>query len=512
MSDSFILTNCKDTSILPYHLTRFYPDHCVKSHAFGDFHIGIRRCDETVDIQYENDFITIGTITNLASLKKILLNFYSHSLLFNQAKTVSLLFRHFGESAINLLEGSFVIIQIVSENEIVVYVDPMASIPVYYCIDKNKRLWLTSEIKSLFGIAEIDFTLKSLSSLYNGKVLINPLASPFEKISKLWGKCQLTIIINANQYEFKTSSQQSFHAENELDFSEQFAETILDQLLNESVSDVISPDEMVAVPLSGGVDSSLISVLAKKLTSNLHTVCVGTEWGNEFHFAKKVSDHIGSTHHEILLPAKEFEKALVHTIFYNELFDPVSIEIQLPFYSLFKFIKQFTNKVITGYGADMLFAGHYQTDADLSILNRSLYESLLKIQSRGDYAPFAASANGVMAYHPFCSAKLLMFGMNLKPDLKIRSNKIKYILRELAFKLNYLPAEICYREKIAIEVAASLNIYFSDYLCLTGNAYEKKNIFTYDIYKDLFQNQISPEQITVQTYREKFFSRIAEIA
>ena len=62
----------------------------------------------------------------------------------------------------------------------------------------------------------------------------------------------------------------------------------------------------LGVFLSGGIDSSLITALLKKISpSNIKTFSIGFSESTDLKYARKVAEHIGSDHHEIILSYEE---------------------------------------------------------------------------------------------------------------------------------------------------------------------------------------------------------------
>ena len=129
-------------------------------------------------------------------------------------------------------------------------------------------------------------------------------------------------------------------------------------LLMNSVEQQLNSDVDVGCFLSGGVDSSLIAVLASKVYhKKLKTFSVGFEEDkySELYYAKTVANKIGSDHHEIIVNPKSLSSVNNLILEYGEPFSDVS---QIPSYFISKFASQHVKVCLGGDGADELFGGY----------------------------------------------------------------------------------------------------------------------------------------------------------
>lgn len=150
--------------------------------------------------------------------------------------------------------------------------------------------------------------------------------------------------------------------------------------LEELLFDAVRLRMVADVPLgafnSGGLDSSLVTAMAAKLKGEpLRTFSVGfreREW-DETPYARKLSRHVGSIHEELLAEPKVFADEVAKTIWHLDqpVTHPNSILIRL----LAGFAKQRVTVVLTGEGADELFAGYPRYRLPL-VLERSRPASL----------------------------------------------------------------------------------------------------------------------------------------
>ncbi|MCE1787631.1 asparagine synthase C-terminal domain-containing protein, partial [Enterobacter hormaechei] len=90
---------------------------------------------------------------------------------------------------------------------------------------------------------------------------------------------------------------------------------IIDSDLRNSISRLSKNNETIGVPLSGGLDSSLVTALASKYFDKVKTWSIGTELSNEFEFSKIVSDYLGTEHEVKILSEDEVISGVVKAIY-----------------------------------------------------------------------------------------------------------------------------------------------------------------------------------------------------
>jgi len=133
----------------------------------------------------------------------------------------------------------------------------------------------------------------------------------------------------------------------------------LRSLLEDSVRLRMIADVPLGTFNSGGLDSSLVSSLATRIADNpLHTFTIGfrEEKYDERSFARRVAEYIGSVHEEVIGDGSTFADELPKTLWHHDepLNHPNSVFIRL----LSEFAKKKVTVVLTGEGADELFAGY----------------------------------------------------------------------------------------------------------------------------------------------------------
>jgi asparagine synthase (glutamine-hydrolysing) len=130
-------------------------------------------------------------------------------------------------------------------------------------------------------------------------------------------------------------------------------------LLDESVSLRLMSDVPVGAFCSGGIDSGLTTAYATE--HGLHgidTFSVGFREADfdETRYAKLVSDRYETRHHELTINNQTFSESLPKIIWYND--EPLNHANSVPIHHIARLARQFVTVVLTGEGADELFAGY----------------------------------------------------------------------------------------------------------------------------------------------------------
>ncbi|MBW1668226.1 MAG: asparagine synthase B [Deltaproteobacteria bacterium] len=226
------------------------------------------------------------------------------------------------------------------------------------------------------------------------------------------------------------------------------------QKLRETLEQAVTKRLMSDVPLgaflSGGLDSSIIAALARKHMDKLHTFSVGVKGSNDLEAARLVSRKLDTIHHEYVLDADEVKAKLPEIIYYLESFDQDLVRSAIPCYFTSRLAANHVKVILTGEGADELFAGYtyYKAIPGLDSLHLELRRSVASLHNlnlqRVDRMTMAHSIEGRV---PFLDLQMILLGQLIPTELKLfRPSMLeKWILRK-AFE-DLLPADIIWREK-----------------------------------------------------------------
>tara|TARA_B100001564_G_scaffold77637_1_gene62124 strand:- start:2637 stop:4301 length:1665 start_codon:yes stop_codon:yes gene_type:complete len=345
------------------------------------------------------------------------------------------LFKEMGSDFINHLNGIFAFALYNNKtNNYLIARDHMGIIPLYMGWDKDGTFYVASELKSLEGICgKIDL-------FPPGHYLTNSDKEPVKWYAREWSK-----------YEKIKNNQTSIED--------------LHDALSDAVHRQLMSDVPYGVLLSGGLDSSITSALAKKFSSKriesndkknawwpqLHSFSVGLEGSPDLKAAKLVADHIGTIHHEVKFTIQEGLDAIREVIYHLETYDVTTIRASTPMFLMARAIKSLGIKmVLSGEGADELFGGYLYFHKAPS--PRDFHdETVRKLNKLHQYdclrANKSLAAWGIEGRVPFLDKEFIDVAMRLNPkDKMITPERMeKWVLRK-AFE-SYLPESIVWRQK-----------------------------------------------------------------
>jgi asparagine synthase (glutamine-hydrolysing) len=205
--------------------------------------------------------------------------------------------------------------------------------------------------------------------------------------------------------------------------------------------------------LSGGLDSSIIAAIAKQHMDELHTFSVGIEGSRDLEAARLVSRHIGSVHHEYIFTPEEVMEKLPEMIYHLESFDQDLVRSAIPCYFCSRLAAQHVKVILTGEGADELFAGYtyYKDIDDPTELHDELRRSVESLHNVNlQRVDRLTMAHGLEGRVPFLDLDMIEMAQTIPPELKLQTDPKgkpveKWILRKACEDL--LPPEIVWRNK-----------------------------------------------------------------
>jgi asparagine synthase (glutamine-hydrolysing) len=353
----------------------------------------------------------------------------------SDCEVILALYQKKGVDFLNDLNGIFAFaLYDSSVDKYIIARDHMGVIPLYMGWDKDNTFYVSSELKSLEGVCN--------------KIELFP---PGHYLDSIDGK--LTKWYGPNWTSFDSVKD---------------SETKI-KLIHDSLSAAVKRQLMSDVPygvlLSGGLDSSITSALAKKYASKriesndqqdawwpqLHSFSVGLEGAPDLKAAKIVADHIGTVHHEINFTVQEGVDAIRDVIYHLETYDVTTVRASTPMYLMARAIKSLGIKmVLSGEGADELFGGYlyFHKAPNAKEFHEETVRKLDKLHQYDCLrANKSLAAWGIEGRVPFLDKEFIDVAMEINPEDKmIKNGRIeKWVLRE-AFK-DYLPETVLWRQK-----------------------------------------------------------------
>ncbi|MGA3087819.1 MAG: asparagine synthase (glutamine-hydrolyzing) [Terriglobales bacterium] len=299
-----------------------------------------------------------GEIYNHLALRERLVAAGHHYSTHSDTETVVHLFEEYGEDCVQHLRGMFAF-AIWNRNTKTLFVarDRLGIKPLYYKLTPQ-RLLFGSEIKALLahGGDRPEFNRAALPE-YLAFGYLSGEESFYRGIRKLLPGHTMTIGLEGRadirQYWDLDLSQVHDSPDPE-SYVQSYRE-----LLEGAVNSHLMSDVPLGVFLSGGVDSSAVAALMTKLRREpLQTFSVGyaEQAFSELPFARAVSDHIHSQHHEVLVSEQDFFAALPHLIWHED--EPIVWPSSISLYFVARLARERVTVVLTGEGADETLAGY----------------------------------------------------------------------------------------------------------------------------------------------------------
>ena len=200
-------------------------------------------------------------------------------------------------------------------------------------------------------------------------------------------------------------------------------------VLEEAVSKWMVADVEVGSFLSGGLDSSIIAALAARSLARqpgqpqLKTFSVGLPGSPDLLAARRVADHIGSEHYHLEFSAADLAAALPQVIYHLESADVDLVRSAIPTHFATTVARRHVKAVLTGEGADELFAG-YAYHHDYADRPRALADELTRsLRSMHNInlqrVDRITMAQGLEARTPFLDRDLIDFAQTIPASVKM---------------------------------------------------------------------------------------------
>jgi len=212
-------------------------------------------------------------------------------------------------------------------------------------------------------------------------------------------------------------------------------------------------DVPVGVFLSGGLDSSLVAAIAapwcERIGTRLQTFAVGTPDSPDLAAARRVAEHLDTDHHEFTYTAENALAALPDVVRAIESFDPGLVRSAVPNFMLARATAEHVKVVLTGEGADELFAGYaYMADIAPDELHAELERTVESLHNLNlQRCDRVTMAHGLEARVPFLDLEVIRWALSLPAAEKLTtSDRLEKALLREAFT-GWLPEDLLWRVK-----------------------------------------------------------------
>lgn len=353
----------------------------------------------------------------------------------SDCEVILALYQEKGHDFVDDMNGIFgFAIYDVEKDEYFIARDHMGIIPLYMGWDKDGTFYVASELKALESVCT--------------KIELFP---PGHYMSSSDGKLVKWYKRDWNEYEAVKENETSI--------------TEVRQALEDAVHRQLMSDVPYGVLLSGGLDSSVTSAIAKKYSERrietddkekawwpqLHSFSVGLDGSPDLVAAKKVADYIGTIHHEIKFTIQEGLDAIKDVIYNIETYDITTIRSSTPMYLMARVIKSMGIKmVLSGEGADEIFGGYlyFHKAPNAREFHKETVRKLDKLHMYDCLrANKSLMAWGIEGRVPFLDKEFIDVAMRINPkDKMINGERMeKWVIRK-AFE-DMLPESVAWRQK-----------------------------------------------------------------
>ena len=344
---------------------------------------------------------------------------------------------HGGTKAVSRLDGMYAFIMGDGE-KLIVARDPIGIKPLYVG-RRGDALCFASEIKALLHVAE-DIQEFPPGHVFDSELGLRP---------------HYTLPPTVNDLEQAEAAQAAIR-----------------ETLTKAVQKRLRSDVPLGVFLSGGLDSSIIAAIASESIDGLKSFAVGLPGSPDLEAARQVAAHLGTDHFEYELNADEVMRDLPHILYHLESFDLDLVRSAVPCYYAARLAAEHVKVVLTGDGADELFAGYtyHKSYQNLDALQAELRRSVLGMHDINlQRVDRMTMAHGLEARVPFLDREMLDLAFRIPANLKLPpdSGIEKWILRK-TFE-DVLPSDIVWRDKAQFDQGSGIAELLESVLATTAN-------------------------------------------
>lgn len=357
----------------------------------------------------------------------------------SDCEVILALYEKYGKNFLDRLNGIFAFVLYDSiTGEYIVGRDHVGVIPLYMGYDSDGTVYVASELKALEGQCE--------------------RYEPFQPGHYFTGKDgKMERWYQRDWFDYDTVR---WSASDRSEAVGKIRESLMAAVKRQLMSDV-----PYGVLLSGGLDSSVVSAIAKMYAARrvetndkkeawwprLHSFAVGLQGSPDLAKAREMAEYIGTVHHEVNYTIQEGLDAIRDVIYYIETYDVTTVRASTPMYLLARVIRSMGIKmVLSGEGADEIFGGYLYFHKAPSA--RAFHEETVRKLSKLHMYDCLRANKSLMAWGvegrvPFLDKEFMDVSMRIDPALKMCPGITieKGVVRE-AFA-DILPESVARRQK-----------------------------------------------------------------
>lgn len=453
-----------------------------------------------------HSYALLGSIANHEELRRMLAMFDSAALTASHAALAVHLIDRFGMTGLSFIDGAFVLFRNDPEsNTITAVADVLGQYPLYVTAGRDPWIAPNPRLAALKPGFQPDF--HDVAEILRDVPRADDYV-PIKNIIRVKPGTALQIMHDGQGHAHAASTTfHVLHCKESRAVDVEMGIRALEELLIPAIRNAFEWDGRAYVPLSGGIDSSIVAAFGMRFNM-LNTIALGTQRSNEYAPSKLVADHIGSSHSEIEISTDDILSGLFDSIYYNGIFDGYAAEVQASLFALMARLKGKADMIVTGYGADLLLGGTMIPGNLPEIgVNQDLWAQVYRTRWSGEFSPVGANMMGMQIRHPFWTPRFLGYCLNLPESLKVSDKEVKIVLRTFAERQQILPEQTVWRKKIAIHHGSSVEDILSETLGIEMNP-RVKELFAYTLYRDAVTGGITPKTFNPEQVLARFRSEV----
>ena len=325
-----------------------------------------------------------GEIYNAQELKNTLSqkNYTAHS----DLEMVLKLYECFGVEAFKMLDGAFVFsIYDKVLGKVFIVRDFFGDKPLHYQSTEKGIVW-ASRLGSILSVLDKKPEIsKQGLNLYFQLTYIPAPFTIYEGIKKLEPNHFIEYHIDSNSFEIHKIHTEKIEKQ---DISFDDARDNVRRLVEESVASRSISEASFGAFLSGGVDSSIVSLcLSRCYDEKINTFSIGFDKKSfdETEKSRLVAKLIGSNHNEFIVSEKDLAKDLDKILLSFD--EPFADSSALPSYIVASKTREFVKTALTGDGGDEVFGGYNKyligriNQKYTNIVPKFLHQGVLKVSN-----------------------------------------------------------------------------------------------------------------------------------
>ncbi len=254
-------------------------------------------------------------------------------------------------------------------------------------------------------------------------------------------------------------------------------EKIIEAVKKRIPKEVKKKKQKIGVLFSGGVDSTLIAVICKKLGVKPVCYSVGFQSGDirespDLAWSRKAAEEFGLECKEIMLGLKEIEKIIKEVVKIVGT-DIVKVGVAAVVYAALERAKKDNVKYLfSGLGSEEIFAG-YLRHVEAKDINKECWKGLKSMYARDFVRDYAVAKHfGINLLVPLLDRDVIIHAMQIPGSRKISQTNNKLPIRKAALDMG-IPEVFAYRKKSAAQYGSNIDKAIKKLAKLHGYRYKK---------------------------------------